>query len=239
MIRLDYRQYSWSESAGSSSAIITPWYAFHDLDEEDKALIVAHAAIVQSVDEIDSLTFDIYPTNAIYDDITPFSMMVRAIDTGNDDKLEFSGRVIGATYCMDENGLIYKHVTCESSEAVLIDQCVDPREGGIWVRFFGRPVPVSGAPAFFAAKGSMPIFTAWSRPLKDGRWRCEVIASYPAGSAKDMWPTTQRCIADLEKTIRRHPSCWILNYRYFRKKVPQAELEKLEKREKSLAQKQL
>lgn len=122
------------------------------------------------------------------------------------------------------------------SLGLLVDQCVDPRDGGIWVRFFGRPVPVSVAPAFFAAKGSMPILTAWSRPLKDGRWRCEVIASYPAGSAKDMWLATQRCIADLEKTIRRHPSCWILNYRYFRKKVPPADLEKLEKREKALAQ---
>ena len=64
------------------------------------------------------------------------------------------------------------------SLGLLVDQVVKPKNGGIWVRFFGRPVPVSAAPAFFAAKGKAPVVVAWSRPLKDGRWRCEVICAY-------------------------------------------------------------
>ena len=117
------------------------------------------------------------------------------------------------------------------SLGLLVDQAVDPKDGGIWVRFFGRPVPVSAAPAFFAAKGKAPIVVAWSRPLRDGRYRCELIATYPAEAARDIWGFTQRCLKDLEGVIRRHPSCWVLNYNAFRKTPTEAELSELEKRE--------
>ncbi len=119
------------------------------------------------------------------------------------------------------------------SLGLLVDQVVDPREGGIWVRFFGHPVPVSAAPAFFSAKGKAPIAIAWSRPLKDGRWRCELVATYTPEEARDIWGMTQRCMTDLERIIRRHPSCWVLNYRYFRKAYTPADLRQLEEREAS------
>ena len=102
------------------------------------------------------------------------------------------------------------------SLGLLVDQVVSPKDGGIWVWFFGRPVPVSAAPAFFSAKGKAPIVVAWSRPLKDGRYRCEVVASYRPEDARDIRGMTQRCIVDLERIIRRHPSCWVLNYNFFR-----------------------
>ena len=54
------------------------------------------------------------------------------------------------------------------SLGLLVEQVVKPKDGGIWAWFFGRPVPVSAAPAFFSAKGKAPIVVAWSRPLKDG-----------------------------------------------------------------------
>lgn len=110
------------------------------------------------------------------------------------------------------------------SLGLLVDQVVKPKDGGIWVRFFDRPVPVSAAPAFFSAKGRAPIVVAWSRPLKDGRWRCEVDAVYSSDEARDIRGMTQKCIARLERIIRRHPSCWVLNYRYFRKYPTEREL---------------
>jgi lauroyl/myristoyl acyltransferase len=110
------------------------------------------------------------------------------------------------------------------SLGLLVDQVVKPKDGGIWVLFFGRPVPVSAAPAFFSAKGKAPIVVAWSRPLKDGRWRCEVDAVYSSDEARDIRGMTQKCIARLERIIRRHPSCWVLNYRYFRKYPTEREL---------------
>ena len=102
------------------------------------------------------------------------------------------------------------------SLGLLVDQVVDIKDGGIWVKFFGVPVPVSAAPAFFSAKGKSPIVVAWSRPLKDGRYRCEIIASYKPDEARDIRGMTQKCICDLERVIRRHPSAWVLNYNYFR-----------------------
>lgn len=114
---------------------------------------------------------------------------------------------------------------------LLVDQTVSPKKGGIWIRFFGRPVPVSAAPAFFSAKFKAPIVTAWSRPLKDGRYRCEIIATYTPEDARDVWAMTQRCAKDLEGVIRRHPSLWVLNYRYFRRVPPPEALAALEARE--------
>ncbi len=123
------------------------------------------------------------------------------------------------------------------SLGLLVDQAVSPKKGGIWVRMFGRPVPVSAAPAFFSAKGKAPIVVAWSRPLKDGRWRCEVIKTYSADEARDIWGMTQKCIRDLEGIIRRHPSCWVLNYNQWSntKKFTAEDAEKLAKQEAKLA----
>jgi lauroyl/myristoyl acyltransferase len=102
------------------------------------------------------------------------------------------------------------------SLGLLVDQDVEPLEGGVWVKLFSVPIPVSAAPAFFSAKGRAPIVVAWSRPLKDGRYRCEIVATYKPESARDIRGTTQRCISDIERVIKRHPSCWVLNYNYFR-----------------------
>ena len=101
------------------------------------------------------------------------------------------------------------------SLGLLVDQSVSPKRGGIWVRFLGFPMAVSAAPAFFAAKGKVPIVVAWSRPLKDGRYRCEVVDTITPDEARDVWGTTQRITRDIERIVRRHPSCWVLNYNFF------------------------
>ena len=113
---------------------------------------------------------------------------------------------------------------------LLVDQVVKPANGGVWVEFFGQPMPVSVAPAFLAAKTHATIVVAWSRPLKDGTYRCEFINLYPWQKGTDVWRRTQDCIRDLERVIRRHPSCWVLNYRYFRKQPNEAELKQLAER---------
>lgn len=106
-------------------------------------------------------------------------------------------------------------VRAGKSLGLLVDQSVSPKHGGVWVRFLGRPIPVSAAPAFFAAKGKVPIAVAWSRPLKDGRYRCETVDVITSEEARDIRSCTQRIATDLERIVCRHPSCWILNYNYF------------------------
>lgn len=117
------------------------------------------------------------------------------------------------------------------SLGLLVDQRVAPKKGGLWIRFFGRPIPVSSAPAFFSAKSKAPIVVAWSRPLKDGRYRCEVVKTYSADEARNIWGMTQRIAKDLEAVIRRHPSAWVLNYAYFREPITPEEIKQLEERE--------
>lgn len=120
------------------------------------------------------------------------------------------------------------------SLGLLVDQKVDPEKGGIWIRFLGKPIPVSAAPAFFAAKAKASTIVAWSHPLKDGRYRCEEITTYPPEAARDIWRFTQNCALALERVIRRHPSCWVLNYNYFRQKPTEKDLAQLAEREAAM-----
>ena len=117
------------------------------------------------------------------------------------------------------------------SLGLLVDQSVSPKHGGVWVRFFGYPMSVSAAPAFFGAKGKVPIAVAWSRPLRDGRYRCEVVDVIQPDEARDVWRTTQRCADDLARIVRRHPSCWVLNYNFFSNWPRPEDIEALEARE--------
>ena len=117
------------------------------------------------------------------------------------------------------------------SLGLLVDQSVSPKRGGIWVRFLGLPISVSAAPAFFAAKGKVPIIVAWSRPLKDGRYRCEVVDMIAADEARDIRGTTQRIATDLERIVRRHPSCWVLNYNFFSNRPLPKDLQTLKERD--------
>lgn len=117
------------------------------------------------------------------------------------------------------------------SLGLLVDQRVSPKKGGVWVRFLGCPMPVSAAPAFFAAKGKVPTVVAWSRPLKDGRYRCEIVTTFTAEEARDIWGFTQKCTTALESVIRKHPSAWVLNYNYFKRPPSEDELKQLQERE--------
>lgn len=121
------------------------------------------------------------------------------------------------------------------SLGLLVDQRVSPKKGGVWIRFFGRPMAVSVAPAFFAAKVKVPIAVVWSRPLKDGRYRCETIDVIPVEEARNVWVTVQRCAKDLERIVRRHPSCWVLNYNFFCSRLRPEDLETLRQRETEAA----
>ena len=126
---------------------------------------------------------------------------------------------------------LYEGLKNGTDVGLLVDQVVDADNGGVWVKFFSRPVPVSVAPAFLSAKTHVPIVVAWSRPLKDGTYRCEFIDFFPWEKGMDVWARTQRCMFALERVIRRHPSCWVLNYRYFRRKPTEADLAQLAERE--------
>ena len=114
---------------------------------------------------------------------------------------------------------------------LLVDQFVRKKDGGTWLRFFGKPFCASVAPAFLSAKTHSPILVAWCRPLKDGRYRCELLAEFPWEKGMDVRRRTEEVLRVLEKAVRRHPSCWVLNYRYWNEGPTPEELAELQARE--------
>lgn len=153
---------------------------------------------------------------------------------GMTDLLMKSRRSLGQTIVRAEGAFhpLLQGLQDGADVGLLVDQVVKADQGGVWVRYFGKPVPVSAAPAFLQAKTHAPIVIAWSRPLKDGRYRCEYIAEFPWTKGVDIWGRTQDCLSALERTIRRHPSCWVMNYRYFRKTPSEKDLAQLTVRER-------
>ena len=149
----------------------------------------------------------------------PMMSVAKDIGTGGMTKLLMKARTSIGQEIVHADGAfrpLMQGIKEGKSLGLLVDQVVDTKDGGVWVKFFGVPITVSAAPAFFSAKGKAPIVVAWSRPLKDGRYRCEVVTSYKPEDARDIRGMTQKCILDLERVIRRHPSCWVLNYNFFR-----------------------
>lgn len=72
--------------------------------------------------EIDSVSFNIYPNNPGYDLLNSYSTMIEIIDTTtNPETSKFSGRVLSVAPQMEENGLVYKSVVCESRLGFLND----------------------------------------------------------------------------------------------------------------------
>jgi lauroyl/myristoyl acyltransferase len=149
----------------------------------------------------------------------PMMSVAKDIGTGGMTKLLMKARTSIGQEIVHADGAfrpLMQGIKEGKSLGLLVDQVVDTKDGGVWVKFFGVPITVSAAPAFFSAKGKAPIVVAWSRPLKDGRYRCEVVTSYKPEDARDIRGMTQKCIRDLESIIRRHPSAWVLNYNFFR-----------------------
>jgi len=100
-----------------------------------------------------------------------------------------------------------------SSLGLLVDQHTPLKQGGAWLDFLGLPVDVSITPAALSRKLKVPILVAWSRPLKDGRYKVEFIKRFDPDPAVDDITRSQEIIKLFEKVIRRHPACWCLNYR--------------------------
>lgn len=103
-----------------------------------------------------------------------------------------------------------------TSLGLLVDQHTPVKDGGTWVTLFGLPACISLAPAALARKTQTAIVFAWSRPLKDGRYRIEPGEVFLPAPAVGDAERAQQLASAFERIIRRHPSLWCLNYRRWR-----------------------
>ena len=113
------------------------------------------------------------------------------------------------------------------STTVLIDQNTLPEAGGIFIPFFGVPVPISKAIGTLRARTDAQIMVVWCVPDKRGHYT--IRACPPIPRADDSTATEDvdvRVTHDLENIIRKYPQFWLWSYRrwrFFRKEDDQSQ----------------
>ena len=122
---------------------------------------------------------------------------------------------------------LLKALTRGDCVALLIDQHVALRSGGIWCDFFGVPVLTTPIVARLAQHSGAAIIGAVAYPLPDGRLRIVYgpeIRYEPTGDDQaDMRNITQQCLQFCEKVIREQPEHWLWSYKRWKAR-PTAEM---------------
>lgn len=111
--------------------------------------------------------------------------------------------------------------------ALLIDQHVSLRAGGIWCEFFGAPVLTTSLMARLALRSGAAIVGGVAHPLGDGRARIvygpEIPVEPSGDNEADVQRITQQCLQFCERTIRERPELWLWSYKRWKVR-PQQEM---------------
>ena len=99
--------------------------------------------------------------------------------------------------------------------ALVLDQNTAPEEGGVFVDFFGSPVPVSAAGAALAAKTGAGIVLVFCVPEARGRYRVSALPRMHVklGDPDAIREGTRALARGIEAEIRRHPGQWLWTYK--------------------------
>lgn len=106
--------------------------------------------------------------------------------------------------------------------ALLLDQDTRVSEGGVFVDFFGVPVPIAGAVAGLVQKLQVPIVMAYCRNEGRGRYHCYVREIMRPDDLRGLSPVeiTARIARFLEDEIRRDPTQWLWTYKRWKRRMP-------------------
>lgn len=110
----------------------------------------------------------------------------------------------------------------EGTVALLLDQDTLPAEGGVFVPFFGVPVPISTAGAGLALKLKAPIFMPFCVCNPDGRYHGYVSKVFLPEAIEGMSPEelTAKITDALEAELRRNPGYWLWSYKRWKRRLP-------------------
>jgi KDO2-lipid IV(A) lauroyltransferase len=110
----------------------------------------------------------------------------------------------------------------EGAIALLLDQDTLPAEGGVYVPFFGIPVPVSTAGAGLALKLKAPILVAFCTCKPDGHYICYAAREFLPEAIERM--STEELTAKitnvLEEELCRNPGYWLWSYKRWKRRLP-------------------
>jgi len=141
------------------------------------------------------------------------------------DRLLQEAREKNGQQIIERKGALRKLVRCLKSGGtvgLLLDQNTSPREGGVFVDFFGLPVAVSSAAGLLASMTDSEIFFAYTLPCADGGYRGEMphMISPEEIAAMDrdgrVMELTRRITGFYEEVIRARPECWLWSYKRWR-----------------------
>ena len=96
---------------------------------------------------------------------------------------------------------------------VLIDQNLSPKHGGLFVDFFGLPVPTSPLPAIAAARCNVALASGSCVRGKNGKFKIVIENIGKPGEDETMQQITQRIIASNERLIREAPEQYTWLYK--------------------------
>ncbi|MBT3193229.1 MAG: lysophospholipid acyltransferase family protein [Verrucomicrobia bacterium] len=101
--------------------------------------------------------------------------------------------------------------------ALLVDQNVLPKEGGVFVPFFGLPVPVTKAVGSLWSRTQAKIMVSWCIPDEHGVYTVHSKTPFPeAGEDLSSDEIAARVTKGLEDIIREQPEYWLWSYRRWR-----------------------
>lgn len=92
----------------------------HDGVSSGNAPKVKTGSIVQGINTIDSFSFSIYSNNPAFNQLLEYKTEIEVFNTVKKE-YEFLGRILKPKDYMDNNGLVYKEVVCESLLGYLCD----------------------------------------------------------------------------------------------------------------------
>jgi Kdo2-lipid IVA lauroyltransferase/acyltransferase len=117
---------------------------------------------------------------------------------------------------------LVRHLKEGGIVALALDQDTRVSEGGVFVRFFGVPVPMSNAAAALAQRLNVPILPVFSKAVGRGRYRCYARPPLRPDDLRAMTPEqiTQRVAELLEAEIRSDPGQWLWMYKRWKRKQP-------------------
>jgi KDO2-lipid IV(A) lauroyltransferase len=112
---------------------------------------------------------------------------------------------------------IFKALRRARHVGLLVDQNTRPRQGGVFVDFFGLPVPVSRAPAMFGRRAGAPIFLVNCRRTLRRTFVLELTPlPKPLAEYEDDIAVMQDITRITEAMVRERPEQYLWSYHRWR-----------------------
>ncbi len=111
---------------------------------------------------------------------------------------------------------VIKALRAGRGTALLVDQNTLPEEGGVFVPFFGLPVPVSKATGALWARAKAKIMVVWCIPDDEGYYCVYSFKPLEVDESSTTEDITSRVTQELEAVIEEHPQFWLWSYKRWR-----------------------